>query len=839
MSTQTHGFDSVYLIDRASLLASLDRVLTYNIQLALRTLNLSIPINGLELAGTPLAPANTLQQGLLQTTSQPTETLTMPTTINGNLTLELTFPGTLLSLNAVPAVVGINLFAGLRALAPSNAGNLRITIIISLNSTPATNRIEIVLARQSLTVDSLSAMPALNLSPTNAINVANYATGINDAVRAAVNAALGPLMPVRINIPFGDRGACDVGVRQLATRLLPAGNGTQAALGFFATLRDGSAGNINQATVSTLPANAEGSFALANQFLLNLVCCLIQQHVSIKGLGSPTSGDANCCRWQGINNVSFSGQTVRLEEMRICIERSGSTARFTVFAHASRSGWGWSAHGTVSFAITIQRSGNGILATPVDVVPNDWVEKEWWVWLIEGIFVALGIVIGAVVGFIVGGPAGAIGGGIAGGAIALAIVAVGELIMWTMMGLAAGAVSGALSTVNAAGVKLLPQELTETFGGLSEILAVDFDDLRVAGRMRRAQVRILREAWEVILYPGDRLDLDRGVVIRVGEPEPEAELDADLIWSTEPLAPEAVIERPSSEDLLNSRLAPGNIVRSGSSGLIGEGLGDLTVFTARSLATVSGARMVKLTNMSYWSLTESDARQASYSVSGQRVPDTAIPASNVPYPAGAAVLLIRTTAGRYAKCAAWRAGSSLHIGFITYDTPLPFLFRQRWSTTQGPQVPSSGPFTRTYQVARSGRIDAEIAGWWLPTFSAPVEWFWEGVPIEGSGMLPNGTTSYSVFGRICTLRTAMGSPLSGTLQARLVLPYATYVATAELNLAGTVTYRDVPMARLEETASVLRALPEAPFIPTPSLAEQLPAAIAKGMRIPIDQVKLR
>jgi hypothetical protein len=201
--------------------------------------------------------------------------------------------------------------------------NLTINIVMALSSTPGTNRIEIVLARQSLTVNSLSAMPALNtLSPTNAINVIGYAARINDAIRTAVNAALGPLMPVRINIPFGVRQICDIGIRQLATRLLPAGNGTQPALGFFATLRDGSAGNINQASVSTLPTTAEGSFALANNFLLHLVCCLIQGHTSIKGLGNPTSHDVKCCRWEGVDNVSIGNQTVRLEGMGICIERS-------------------------------------------------------------------------------------------------------------------------------------------------------------------------------------------------------------------------------------------------------------------------------------------------------------------------------------------------------------------------------------------------------------------------------------------------------------------------------------------------------------------------------------
>src|SRR6185436_9282090 len=98
---------------------------------------------------------------------------------------------------------------------------------------------------------------------------------------------------------------------------------------------------------------------------------------------------------------------------------------FTVDIHVTKSGSGWTSHATALFDIDLARAGNGINASPVNVVLDDWVDKEWWVWLIEGLVV----IAGAVIGFFVGGPSGAV----AGGAIALAIVAVGDLIISTLL----------------------------------------------------------------------------------------------------------------------------------------------------------------------------------------------------------------------------------------------------------------------------------------------------------------------------------------------------------------------------------------------------------------------
>ena len=118
MSTQTHGFDLTYQIDEDSLLAALDRLLINNIEMAVGSLGMTIPLNGLEALGAPVIPVNTVQSGRLQITNQPVTTLTMPSTVDGNLTLRINFPNTLLSLDAVPPLLGLNVFSGLGALSP-------------------------------------------------------------------------------------------------------------------------------------------------------------------------------------------------------------------------------------------------------------------------------------------------------------------------------------------------------------------------------------------------------------------------------------------------------------------------------------------------------------------------------------------------------------------------------------------------------------------------------------------------------------------------------------------------------------------------------------------------
>jgi hypothetical protein len=227
---------------------------------------------------------------------------------------------------------------------------------------------------------------------------------------------------------------------------------------------------------------------------------------------------------------------------------------------------------------------------------------------------------------------------------------------------------------------------------------------------------------------------------------------------------------------------------------------------------------------------------------GNRIPGTTLPESSTPYPAGTRVFVTRTTAGRFARCAAWKdSAGSLHLAYTIWDTKLPLDITTRWTVTRGPEVAIPRLFSHTYQVSRRGTFEAKL-GIWLPwIFGLPdvlYEWFWNGVRLEDTGTLSDGTTQFHVNGQYCELTTQMGTPLQGLLQVRATVPRVSYVATRELDLPGTDTVSDRPLFESFDPGPFIPPIPPEPPI-YPPLIEQLPAAIAKGMNISLKEVTLR
>jgi hypothetical protein len=87
----------------------------------------------------------------------------------------------------------------------------------------------------------------------------------------------------------------------------------------------------------------------------------------------------------------------------------------------------------------------------------------------------------------------------------------------------------------------------------------------------------------------------------------------------------------------------------------------------------------------------------------------------------------------------------------------------------------------------------------------------------------------------------MGTALDGTLQARLRSPLPQFLATAELHFSGTESVSTTTAAATFERVAPSPSPPvtQQTSVMTPSLAEQVPTAIAKGMKIPIERVGLR
>jgi hypothetical protein len=831
MDAQTQGFDVVYEIDQDSLLGSLENLVTDAVGLRLASLDLFVPLPA-------PAPANTVQHGALKMLSQPTTTLELPASDDPTVAaLTIRFAMTLLSLDVVPGAVG---FPGVGALPPTAAGELVIGFRLQFSAQPGGDHAVLEIATASPpTVSQIGALP--NLQSLSA--VINLSPLVQAAASSAVQNALAPLFPLPIPVPFGERGLCGIGARTLDVKLLAAGTGTKPALGFFLTLLDTSQGNIGAATESSLTTSSpvQGAIVLSNAFLKELVCCLFRQSPDVVGLPDPTSEDNNSCYWSGINNVQLATQRVRIEELRILVNPGNAGAQSTITLHvvASQSGTGWTAYAQLDVDLQLKRDGGALGVVQLDPVATTWTHISPWVWIIVGLAAALGALAGFVIGFVtagwVGGGALAWKGGVIGAAIGLALVGVTYFVLDGIGSVAAQAISGVLGGLGAGQTRILPKAITDHFGTISDVVAVDFDDLFVAGHVQPPRNdNVLHEASDVVVRLGDQIDLDRGVIERAGETVAGFALEGDLLWRPDPPVVTSMARTAPS-----ARPTTGTPSVRTTSARIGFGGAEWVPWTG-TITPLGTARLAAVAGTSFWSLTESALGTLNFSGSRVEIGSAAIVRSDAPYPVDGRVFAVRTTAGRLAKCLAWRdAQEQLHLSYVTYNTAVPLSIASQWTITRGPVIATTPTGMQIYQVARTGRFDAIARGFgWFPFPLPPTSymWLWDDQPLVGSGVLPDGTTTFAVYGDSLRIQTAMGTMLHGVLQVELTAFGGKLVATVDLDESGTV--RESTLVPQVLAAPDPTPTPIHPIVPPP-VVDQIPAAFARGMGIPIEHVKFQ
>lgn len=801
MDANLHGFDVAYAIDQPSLEAALENLITDAVVQRCASMPLLVPLPA-------PAPIGTLQHGLLQVTSVPSSQLVKATDPNA-ATFVISFATTVLQLDAVPA---IGVFGGVGALPPTMAGKLVITLQLSLTSDSGGGHANLQFAAPTISVANLDALPTLPLPAAS--------DALQQTVKTAVVNAISTVLPLNLNVPFGDPGLCDIGVRSLVAKLFgQTTDAPNASLAFFMTQLASSSGDPNAIAPTDLTIPTGGLLALANPFLKQLVCCLMQQSPDIKGLPEPTTEDDSCCHWRGVDNVSLAGTSVRIDDLDVCI-KSAPNVQSTITLHvkASQSGTGWTAWASVDLDFKLVADGGALSVVQENVVPHSGHDVSPWAWIIVGLAAAIGALAGFVIGLF-GGPVTAVGGlwqgGVIGAAVGLALFGIVDFILDSFAGLAEKAVSGVLGVLGGGKLKLLPDAVTETFGTINEVVTVDFDDLVIGGHMQPPRRdNIVSEGNDVVLGLGDQVDLDRGVIERAGDSVAGFRLEGDLLWRAD------VPVRT-----MMARVASGAV--------------DVGTYRTGTLACVATARLAPLAR-SYWSLTDADLRVATFPAARVELPESTIPSSESAYPAGARVFAVRTTAGRLAKCVAWRDSSDrLHLSYVTYQSLTPLSISAQWSTTRGPIVNTLPiAFRQTYQVARAARFDAKLLFQltlpWMPPI--PYKWLWNDQPLQSTGTLPDGTTTYSAFGSTLHLQTAMGAPLQGVLQVEVDALGAPLVATLDINEPGTETVTMIVGVQPSDRPT----LPPMPVDPiAPPLHEQLAAAFSRGMGIHIEDVKFR
>lgn len=838
--TQTLGFDVVYEISLRRFLRVLELLFIEDLPLRLGGVDFSFIVPG-------MIPRIT-QTGTISLPERPGATIARSTTNPNRFTLTLLFPRSSITLQAVPG--GGLLPAGLPGLPVTGMGTTTLTLPLNIDTATAGGESPVTISVPGTPAPSMSRLSDLSMR-----DLPLLPGGTQDAMRDAVQEAASnavvdavrTLFPLTRGVTLPTTGPCNLFVRNMRTKLL-AGDATHAeSLSFMLNLQSSSTGNFTGTTVSRLPTGSEGVLLISNSLLLELICCLLPRSTSLSGLASvaPSRTPATCCRWSNISNFRLGTETVELQRFDVCI----ATNNIAVSGAVRKTGTGWWA--TASFNITVGLRNNGGVLEPVVSAPDLDTDYgvEWWVWLVA----ALVVIVAAVIGFFIGGPLGsAVGGAIVGGLIGALLSGIVIGVLHAIAGATDAAVRAALGTLAGTleALQLLPADLTDTFGVLTLIGDPVIDDLTLRGQVVLPDSTPTRaQSANQIIQVGEMFNLDSGALEPRYAGTGLADLDADLSWEVESGG-----RFGAYVDHLE--LAGGGVASAGER-RIGGSIGSF-LFRGPSIHARGSARLVALPGRSFWGLTESDLKELPYPDTATSIGNFFVPRSDSALPAQTMVFGVRTTEGRYAKCAAWKdSAGRLHLRYRTYATRLPLELVARWTTRRGAEVGSGvergvGMYVE-YEVSRRGVFRAEprtLQG------RSTYRWLWNGREITGSGTLPDGTTTYDIVGNSCTLETQMATALAGELCVTATDATGFRVtACRALDLAGTERVRvgfGGHQFELPEWPVHLPVPPRDTFPPVgpfpgpepeigiaPMLELQLTRALAAGMKMKEAEIQLR
>lgn len=767
--TQTHGFDVIYGISLNRFQRALENLFTNDLPLRLAHVDISYPL--------PLSLSSVTQSGFFSLPDRPTATL-MRTGANA-FTLTLAYTRSTLSLNPVPGSISSPLgVAGLGGLAPSNAGATTLTLPLTINTATSGSHSPITIALASdptLTQPSLLSSLPIAVPAVGGITVTNMRAAVLSAVQSAVVDALRSSFPIVKDVALPTTGPCSIFPRNLSLKFLDPDASHDPSLSFMLTLLGTSSGDFGGTTTSLLPAGNEGVLLISNNLLIELLCCLIPQSPALSGLSgiapTRTTTPNVCCTWNNVPNLTIGGESLEAPRFEVCIVNGG----IQVSGDLAKHGTGWWVTANFSLTVTLRRSGNSII--PVSGAPDIHTDSglEWWVWLTA----ALVVVVAAVIGFFVGGPLGSalIGAGVGfligaliSGAVLLALYGVASLAGTVIAG-AVGALTGEL-----AALQLLPNDLTDIFGTLDLVGDPVVDDMSVRGHVVLPNNYPSRaESADQVINRGEAIDLDRGIVQPLGS---TFDPDFDLSWESHPLV--------ASSDVTAIARTTGRASKSTAASLVHD-LGSVVYQYPADITTRGSARLVLLAGRSFFGLTESDLAELTYPANHGGIVNSLVPQSDSSNPPYTVVFAVRTSEGRYAKCAAWQdSRGRLHLRYRTYDTPLPLSLTASWTSTRGAVVGTSVSafaVVTEYEVSRRGTLRAN-----LQTTHTPVvyRWMWNGSVISGTGTLAGTTAQYTVVGAVCTIQTQMSQPLAGEICVTASDATA-FEATVcrQLNLSGT------------------------------------------------------
>lgn len=782
MQDQTHGFDSVYEISSERFLRVLERLIVDDIPQFINPLNFNTPL-----------PVSGLQTGAINFPLIPVASLEYPAQFNGSsFTLVLRFPEAVLSLNDVLNTT-TNL-PSLRGLVPTSVGT--VTFKLPLAITTATNSggtaSPIQIAMGSLNDATLTNIATAQLtgliSLPAGLNLQEWVNNISRSVETAMKNRFNAFLPRIIDINFPGTDFCGLRLRNLQLKLLPGTSTTTNSLAFFTTLRENTTGNLSMFTQSGLPLSQQGSLLVANRMLIKLICCAFPKAAVVLGLPAEheDSPDGLSCTWRNVANVTLEGKKyTELRELKIGWEND--LLVLSGYLHDEVS---YCVRANIKFSIKIKfvLSATGSITSeafdPVDPEIETWVRTLCWI-VLAAVLIVILATIGAAAGAFIGALAGSvlwgaiIGAGVGAiGAILLTIM-IKNLLETNALASLQDAVAQLMGPIGGAvqNVKILPTDLTDTFGTLDLLKDLVVDDFQIFGKVGLMDVGPpVASSDDQVLQPGEMINLDNGRVYRADANTIDG--DGDLIWRRSELDTQAVMYRYA-----------GSVTDAG-------------VYRTLELADRSTAHMVVLQNASYLSLTRADCEALEYSTNTH----TVVPQQNIPIPDPRCAILattpattttmmmrvrttgdneergvstsrmrsscndfvfaVRTTEGRYCRCKAWRDNyENIHLKYTTFNTQLPLEFSTHLRRVRGTIMPATRIAGQevAYKTPVSWRGTIKAISEHMVRPYQYVHWQWQGMSITNFGILPGTQTSYRIMDNVLNIQTQMGETLDGIL----------------------------------------------------------------------------
>ena len=418
----------------------------------------------------------------------------------------------------------------------------------------------------------------------------------------------------------------------------------------------------------------------------------------------------------------------------------------------------WGFQGFIDWAPSTSGGTFFWTATPPVVESSYAYVSPFW-WILEGVLLAATVVTGGIAGTAAAGVA--VVAAVLSVILGVLTIGLGDVLIVLqgsvsrILSRALGSVGGITGAVPPIGISVVPPEIMGFLGRFTVTRGV-LDDLVIGGRLAGPDVAVHVQARDLTAATGQAFDLDNGLVI--GEvSESHIPRGADVLWWR------------SGGTLVMEIAPPCGFAALATDSLLSVRFEDIAVLPFAPAVRIGAASLPQF--------------------------DSAPPFDTRGLPLLPLFFAIRTSEGRFAKCAAWRDRSDgLHLHVVTYATALPhFALAQSRRATRGAEIERgwSAMVLASYVRYEAAWEFAFHAAWQRLREPVSITWSVEGRAIATRLRLrlaSGSTLAAELRGDTLSVATEMGEPAE--FEVRAVARDALGLeleATARVETDGSVT----------------------------------------------------